>query len=145
MRSKGESRDKRMIRICLPVANQINKDLDFIAEAAVEFENQRLPTLDFELWLGGDQMKTSFSNGTAAKTLHPLKRSHQKEAAVYRNARSTLASRCKKKLIEKTGWYKKKQKRTEEEDRAEKGQDRKRSRGEKKKHKIKIETENSTF
>ena len=54
MRSKGESRDKRMIRICLPVANQINKDLEFTAEAAEEFENQRLPTLDFEPWLEGD-------------------------------------------------------------------------------------------
>ena len=46
MRSKGESRDKRMIRICLPVANQINKDLEFTAEAAEEFK-----TGDFQPWI----------------------------------------------------------------------------------------------
>ena len=92
MRSKGESRDKRMIRICLPVANQINKDIEFTAEAAEEVENQRLPTLDFELWLEGDHIDhhyfkkkdentgrgdETFVNSTTAKTLHPLKRSHQ--------------------------------------------------------------------
>ena len=47
----GESKDERMRRLCLPVMNDINPDLSFTAEVAGDFENGRLPTLDFELWM----------------------------------------------------------------------------------------------
>ena len=43
-----------MVGLCLPVANNINKDLEFTAEIAADFDNKRLPTLDFELWLEED-------------------------------------------------------------------------------------------
>ena len=51
---EGESNDERMIRICHPLMNSINPDLEFTAEIASEFANKRLPTLDFELWLETD-------------------------------------------------------------------------------------------
>ena len=49
LRAEGEHRDARMARLCLPVLNNINKDLEFTAETSAEFDNGRLPTLDFEL------------------------------------------------------------------------------------------------
>ena len=45
-RKGGENRDERMRRICLPLLNSINEDLEFTAECAHDFENKRLPTLD---------------------------------------------------------------------------------------------------
>ena len=50
MRRDGESRNERMIRLCLPVANSINKDLVFTAEKPEDFSENKLPTLDFVLW-----------------------------------------------------------------------------------------------
>ena len=50
MRRDGESRNERMIRLCLPVANSINRDLVFTAEKSEDFSENKLPTLDFVLW-----------------------------------------------------------------------------------------------
>ena len=50
MRVAGESRNARIIRLCLPLINSINKDLVFTAEKPEDFPNKRLTTLDFELW-----------------------------------------------------------------------------------------------
>ena len=41
----------RMARICLPAMNSINKDLKFTTEAPEDFDRNRLPTLDFVLWM----------------------------------------------------------------------------------------------
>ena len=38
-RKGGENRDERMRRICLPLLNSINKDLEFTAECAHDFAN----------------------------------------------------------------------------------------------------------
>ena len=46
-RMEGESKDMRVILICMPLANKINQDLKFTTEVAEEFETKRLPTLDF--------------------------------------------------------------------------------------------------
>ena len=54
LRETGENRDKRMVRLCLPICNNVNKDLEFTAETSHDFESGRLPTLDFELWLEND-------------------------------------------------------------------------------------------
>ena len=51
MRKNGESMDKRMSRLCLPVINSLNKDLKFKSETEGKFVNIRLPMLDFELWI----------------------------------------------------------------------------------------------
>ena len=40
----------------------------------------------------------------------------RKDTGMYRSARSTLYTRCKKKLLEKTSWYKKKRKRDDMEE-----------------------------
>ena len=52
----GETDNQRMARICLVAMNAINKDLQFTIETQEEFEKERLPTLDFEMWLeeGGE-------------------------------------------------------------------------------------------
>ena len=47
----GESRHQRMARICNPAMNSINEDLVFTTETQDDFEKERLPTLDFEMWI----------------------------------------------------------------------------------------------
>ena len=46
-----ESTNARMRRICMPAINNINQDLEFTAELPEEFAENKLPTLDFLLWL----------------------------------------------------------------------------------------------
>ena len=50
MYSNGETNNQRMARICLQAMNSINPDLEFTVETEDDFENKRLPTLDFEIW-----------------------------------------------------------------------------------------------
>ena len=49
-RMEGESDNQRMARICLDVMNSINPDLCFTVECQEEYQNERLPTLDFNIW-----------------------------------------------------------------------------------------------
>ena len=51
---EGESNDVRMARILRPAMNSINSDLRFTTETAEEFDDKKLPTLDFKLWLEED-------------------------------------------------------------------------------------------
>ena len=48
---KNEPDNMRMARICLPAMNSINSNLRFTTEAPEEFPKNRLPTLDFVLWM----------------------------------------------------------------------------------------------
>ena len=41
----------RMERICLVAMNYINEDLKFTTEVEEDFQDKKLPTLDFSLWL----------------------------------------------------------------------------------------------
>ena len=50
-REMHESSNARMVRVCLPAINSINGDLEFTAEIPEEFRDEKLPTLDFSLWL----------------------------------------------------------------------------------------------
>ena len=50
-KSEGESLNQRMARICLQAMNDVSQDLDFTVEVPEDFENERLPTLDFSLWM----------------------------------------------------------------------------------------------
>ena len=49
--NKNEPDNVRMARICLPAMNSINPNLRFTTEAPEEFPKNRLPTLDFVLWM----------------------------------------------------------------------------------------------
>ena len=40
-----------MARRCLPAMNSVNQDLRFTTEAPEDFERERLPTLDFVIWM----------------------------------------------------------------------------------------------
>ena len=69
--------------MCLPLMNSLNKDLEFTAEVAGYFENNRLPTLDFEMWLEPNgKINHSFFQKPMKTKLVTMKRSamsqHQK-------------------------------------------------------------------
>ena len=188
---EGESKDARMARILQPAMNGINGDLVFTTELAEDFDDNRLPTLDFKMWLEDDmevnhtfyekpmktqmmiprrsamaeKMKISIASNDLNRRLsniniermpddeklvvvdkftHQLKNSgysrqecreivmsgvkswlrrHQRRAkegrGFYRSASSTLQGRMRKKLMDKTNWYKP---REEDQDRDEQGQ-----------------------
>ena len=169
-----------MARLCLPAINSVNEDLVFTAEIPEEFEDNKLPTLDFFLWLEkngylnhsyfqklmktplvlmqksamGDRQRYSIlsnelnrrlsntNNELVDKTeqhniiekfIQQLKSSgYERKASreivisgilgwkrkiarrkkegtnFYRSAKSTLAKRCRKKLTEKSTWFKRK-------------------------------------
>ena len=66
----GESTNQRMARICKEAMESINPDLKFTTECQEDFPGERLPTLDFQMWLTEDNkikhtyfqkhMKTSY-------------------------------------------------------------------------------------
>ena len=58
MEKKGEKKDEFMARLCLEAMNQINQDLTFTAEVESDFADNRLPTLDFSLWMRDDNTLT---------------------------------------------------------------------------------------
>jgi hypothetical protein len=47
---RNETSERRMARICLVAMNSINDDLEFTVEVCGDFQDNRLPTLDFFLW-----------------------------------------------------------------------------------------------
>ena len=49
-----------MARVLEPAMNMINSDLKFTTESQEDYENERLPTLDFEMWLEPDGIKHSY-------------------------------------------------------------------------------------
>ena len=55
MEKNGERKEEFMARLCLPAMNAVNEDLTFTAEVAPDFTDERLPTLDFNLWMKPDQ------------------------------------------------------------------------------------------
>ena len=91
LRENGESRDQRMVRLCLPLANSINSDLEFTAEVAGEFDNNRLPTLDFEMWMENNgTINHSYFQKPMKTNLVTMKRSamsrHQKMSILSNEA-----------------------------------------------------------
>ena len=50
-KQQGESMNSRMARVCQEAMNDVNMDLQFTVEVPEDFENERLPTLDFALWM----------------------------------------------------------------------------------------------
>ena len=174
-----ETTNARMSRLCLPAINTINKDLQFTSEIPEDFKDNKLPTLDFYLWLlknghlnwsyfqkamktplvlmeqsaMGDQQRHAIlsnelirrlsninhqdpnlqeettstietftqqlkSSGYSRKGFREIvvsgtlgwKRKVQRREKdgieFYRSAKTTLAARCRKKLLEKVTWYK---------------------------------------
>ena len=46
----GETVNQRMARICQIAMNSINKNLQFTVESEDDYEDKKLPTLDFKIW-----------------------------------------------------------------------------------------------
>ena len=51
LEQEGETGDARMQRLCHPAMEAINPDLKFTVEKEEEFEDNKIPTLDFKEWL----------------------------------------------------------------------------------------------
>ena len=51
LKEKGQSTNNRMARICREAMNDVLEDLQFTVEVPEDFESERLPTLDFSLWM----------------------------------------------------------------------------------------------
>ena len=185
---EGESKDERMARVLQPAMNGINSDLVFTTELPEDFDDDRLPTLDFKMWLEDDmeinhtfyetpmktqmmiprrsamaeKMKISIASNDLNRRLsniniermpeseklevvdmftHQLKNSgysrqecreivmsavkswlrrHQRRMqegrGFYRSAASTLRGRIRKKLMDKTTWFKPREEGQEEEE-----------------------------
>ena len=47
----GESKNQRTARVCKVAMDSVNPDLHFTTECQEDYEKERLPTLDFEMWL----------------------------------------------------------------------------------------------
>ena len=181
-----ETTNQRMARLCLPAINSVNSNLVFTAEIPEDFEDKKLPTLDFFLWLERNgtlthsyfqklmktplvimkdsamsdkqrysilsnelirrlsntnheendleeqtniietftqQLKSSGYGRKSSREMvvagvlgwkRKILRRKKEGTEFYRTAKSTLASRCKRKLTEKSTWFKRK--RTEEDE-----------------------------
>ena len=59
-KDQGESENQRMARVCNPCMDAINPDLKFTTESQEDFTNERLPNLDFEIWLKEDKIYHSY-------------------------------------------------------------------------------------
>ena len=57
---KNEPDIVRMARVFLPAMNYVNKDLRFTTESPEDFRNQRLPTLDFVIWMVNSKLYQSY-------------------------------------------------------------------------------------
>ena len=60
MKEQGESTKQMMARVCRPAMDSVNSDLKFTTESQEDFENERLPTQDFEMWLTQDGVRHSY-------------------------------------------------------------------------------------
>ena len=181
-----ETTNKRMARLCLPAINSVNEDLVFTAEIPEDFEDKKLPTLDFYLWLEKNgylnhsyfqklmktplvimqhsamsdkqryailsnelnrrlsntnielvdhdeqtkiiekfiqQLKSSGYERKSSREIivsgilgwkRKIERRKREGTKFYRSAKTTLASRCRRKLTAKSTWFKRK--RGEEDD-----------------------------
>ena len=56
MQMKGESTNQRMARVCREAMDSINPDLKFTTESQEDYPEERLPTLDFSIWLTEDNV-----------------------------------------------------------------------------------------
>ena len=181
-----ETTNARMAKLCLPAINSVNRDLVFTAEIPEDFKDNKLPTLDFFLWLEkrgllnhsffqkpmktplvlmaqsamSDNQRHSIlaqelirrlsntnhevedieerttimetfiqqlkSSGYTRKVTREIvvsgttgwkrkiRRRQEDGLDFYRSAKSTLAKRCRKKLLEKANWFKAKRKREDD-------------------------------
>ena len=57
---EGETNNQRMARVCKTAKNSINEDLVFTTESQEDFKKERLPTIDFEMWIEGNKIKHGY-------------------------------------------------------------------------------------
>ena len=71
LKEQGETKDARMARVCQPAMDSIIPDLKFTTEIEEDFQDKKLPTLDFKAWLlaNGHILHTYFEKTMKNKVL----------------------------------------------------------------------------
>ena len=98
MKEQGESTNQRMARVCRPAMNSINTDLSFTTESQEDFENERLPTLDFEMWLSQDGVRHSYFQKPMKTPLVQMERSgisYKQKFQILTNEAADCQTSCK--------------------------------------------------
>ena len=83
-----EPANVRMARVCLPAMNAVNGCLKFTTEAPEEFKQNRLPTLDFVLWLTNGILYHSYFEKEMKSQFTIMRRSamsEQQKASILSN------------------------------------------------------------
>ena len=96
----GETANMRMARVCLDCMNSINPDLSFTVETQEEFQNERLPTLDFEMWLTGEQVSHSYFQKPMKTPLVIMERSGMSSQQKYQILANDLTRRLSNILVD---------------------------------------------
>jgi hypothetical protein len=76
---ENEPDNVRMKKRCLPAMNSVNSDLRFTTEAPEEFPMQRLPTLNFVLWLVDGILRHSYYDKAMKSQYTVMQRSAMSE------------------------------------------------------------------
>ena len=63
--------------------NNINEDLRFTTEVEEEFENQRLPTLSFQMWCSEDGVRHSYYEKPMRSQILTMSKSSQSENSKF--------------------------------------------------------------
>ena len=75
----GENDTVRMSKECLKAMNSVNKDLKFTVETTSDFKKNKLPTLDFEIWVENGVIKHSYYEKSMKTQLVIMRRSAMSE------------------------------------------------------------------
>jgi hypothetical protein len=78
-REQGETDNQRMARVSRPCMDDINPDLKFTVECEDDFQERRLPTLDFYLWVVCGVILFSYFEKAMRSQLMMMRRSAQGE------------------------------------------------------------------
>ena len=76
---ENEPDNIRMKKRCLPAMNSVNSDLRFTTEAPEEFPKNRLPTLDFLLWMVEGILRHSYYEKSMKSQYTVMQRSAMSE------------------------------------------------------------------
>ena len=76
---EGKEDDSRIANEYLKAMNAINPDLEFTVEKETDFDNNRLPTLGFEMWSTREKIRHSYYEKEMRSQVLTQKRSSQSE------------------------------------------------------------------
>ena len=99
-KSEGETSNQRMARICKEAMDSVNPDLVFTTESQEEFQNERLPTLDFEIWISEGIIRHSYYQKNMKTPFVLMERSAMGNQQKYQILSNELVRRLSNIMIE---------------------------------------------